>query len=1199
MDKKYEYLKNYLIDNYQKNLDDCATFDVDKFSLEQNVDYIYLFIAHDSPIQYTIDPETKYAVEYSPNEHLYIHNYTDETTDYPIRTNKYIPVVSNSELSNNKIVLRNVNKFYAVGLIQIPVNYWKENPAFDNYAILLKNTIKHPSSFSSINFYNTNDFQNVFKDSTTYSTNVPNFEPTVLINTHTGMTDYSPIYTSNYTSISWVDLNIPDQTNTALGYNSSSSDIRYIHPESSQNNNIYSGISIRKIINAQAENGAYLNSYARTAHNIYNPYIYDLSNIDWYSWINFINNQYDNGIIVTEYNANLESTYNMYKDMYINTFQYPATVLNKKVGYINVPRMVREDPKWDTLDSTAKIKYLDDECTLIKYNWYTKNTYLYVCCDHTKCLLKKEPYPTGLIVRLNGQEICKNCGEIIGNYNDEQAFVDGMDTVEPEATIKYTWYKNQKEDTAKESWNKLSPIVEAIDSSFITNPQYVTAFIAQYHSSQMKKLRKTYDSSPFAPPKKNRKNNQPAVQGSLYDQFEKDIYNTIANILASKITARNKILEYFAAVVHNYINNDEIISHIQNYINNNAINNINIEAIIANINNEKILNQYLNSVSDPTIQYFIRIAISNIGCVNYISKTITIWYTRTYYNLRNYYAKHQKLESQNVDMRQLNVQNILNFLKNIFRKSRRFFKIIFVAFLMAKVKCEANQEKTYEYNFNDINWSILWNTEYNGVIQDSAKQEVMLNVYSFEHFVTGRFLNIYIATNNIQEYIANISAVDWINNMIKTFITDLKLDIDVSIFMTDRMLNYGATNNEMLKQQETLIQECYQMFRERNIPLLNNANGVIINRVIDSITCPDIVTRKFDKNMNFNQLLHADFPTADEYFKNRYESNIVKDYFNNDKKVINFYYMDIIKWIDSSFITPLYNILFKIQPPSNDLVDPEPNIDQMYQSLLAFKNTIMVKTDEYNDFLNNLFISNNACKQTLSKIRNLIEATITGIDTIEEHGQLTLAFDYNNITPNYTQAYYVVNPENRVARDLNTNMKVCDRLIRWYMLCADIENCNHYAILNTCVDNFHTYLFLNKVYGYTLLKNPVNNYNDLINKFISEFFVYNNVDINLLQAFFDDLKIQTHLFISPDIYIDTHVRTKRIITRINNKQTENSEIELRDLDTDEQQNENTNNNNNTPGGFVLPYADEVEVLDQNELVGGEVETDLVIDEDMS
>lgn len=1197
MDKKYEYLKNYLLSNYQKSLDDCSIFDVDKFSLEQNVDYIYLFIAHDSPIppiDDIIDPEKKYAVTYSSNEQLYMHDYTDEPTDYPVRTNKYIPVVSNSELSNKKIILRNIDNFYALGLMQIPVNYWKPNPAFGNYATLLRNTIKQASSFSNIiNFYDTLNFEYIFKNSTTYSTNVPNFEPTVLINTHTGLANYAD---STYTTISWVDLDIPAQTTTALEYNSSSSDIRYIPAASSQKNNIYSGISIQKIINAQKENGLYLNSYARTAHTIYNPYIYDLNNIDWYSWINFINNQYDNGIIVTEYNVNLESAYKMYKEMYISTFQYPATLLDKKMEYINVPKIIREDPKWSTLDVSAKIKYLNDDCTLIKFNWYTKNTYLYVCCDHTKCLLKKEPYPTGLIVRLNGQEICKNCGEIIGNYNDEQAFVDGMDTIEPATTIKYTWYNNQKEETAKESWTKLSPIVEAVDSSFITNPQYVSAFIAQYHSSQMKKLRKTYDSSPFAPPKENRKNN-PTSQDSLYKQFEQDIYTAISTILSNKITETDQILNYFTAVVFKYINNDDIVSYLREYA---TANNLDIEQIIANINKEKQLDHLLNTASDPTIQYFIRIAISNIQCVKYISRTITLWYRRSYYNLRNYYSKHRKLESQNIDVRELDVSQILNFLKNIFRKSRRFFKIIFVAFLMAKVKCEATQEKTYEYNFNDINWSILWNTEYNGVIQDKAKEEVMLNVYSFEQFQAGRFLNIYIATNTIDEYVTNMSAVDWINKMIKTFITDLKLDINVSILMTDRMLNYGATNNDMLKYQESLIQECYKMFKERNLPLLNNANGVIINKVIDSITCPDIVTRKFDQSKDFKQLLHADFPTADEYFRNRYESNIVRDYFNEDQKIIHFYYMDIIKWIDSTFIRPLYDILFNNQAP-NETVEQSPDLEQMYQALLAFKSTVMVKTSDYNDFLNNLFIPNTGCKQTLAKIRNLMEATITGIDTVEEHGQLTLVSDSNNITPNYTQAYYALTPEKRLDRNLNTIMKVCDKLIRWYMLCVDIEKCNHYTILKTSIDNFHTYLFVNKVYGYTLLKNPVNNYNELINKFISEFFVYNNVDIKLLQTFFDDLKIQTHLFISPDIYIDTHVRTKRIITRINNKQTENSEIELRDLDTDEQHNENTNNSNtsnNNPGGFRLPYVNEVEVLDQNELIGGEVETDLIIDEDM-
>ena len=43
MNQKYNYLQNYLNENVDKTLDKCSVFDVDKFDLEQNVDYMSCF----------------------------------------------------------------------------------------------------------------------------------------------------------------------------------------------------------------------------------------------------------------------------------------------------------------------------------------------------------------------------------------------------------------------------------------------------------------------------------------------------------------------------------------------------------------------------------------------------------------------------------------------------------------------------------------------------------------------------------------------------------------------------------------------------------------------------------------------------------------------------------------------------------------------------------------------------------------------------------------------------------------------------------------------------------------------------------------------------------------------------------------------------------------------------------------------------
>lgn len=79
MNQKYNYLQNYLNENVDKTLDSCSVFDVDKFDLEQNVDYIYFFIANCKPVVYDKDIEEVFQIkEFKTND------YEDIQTSYPV-----------------------------------------------------------------------------------------------------------------------------------------------------------------------------------------------------------------------------------------------------------------------------------------------------------------------------------------------------------------------------------------------------------------------------------------------------------------------------------------------------------------------------------------------------------------------------------------------------------------------------------------------------------------------------------------------------------------------------------------------------------------------------------------------------------------------------------------------------------------------------------------------------------------------------------------------------------------------------------------------------------------------------------------------------------------------------------------------------------------------------------------------------------
>ena len=96
-----------------------------------------------------------------------------------------------------------------------------------------------------------------------------------------------------------------------------------------------------------------------------------------------------------------------------------------------------------------------------------------------------------------------------------------------------------------------------------------------------------------------------------------------------------------------------------------------------------------------------------------------------------------------------------------------------------------------------------------------------------------------------------------------------------------------------------------------------------------------------------------------------------------------------------------------------------------------------------------------------------------------------------------------------------------------------------------------------------------------------------------MKFLFKELKKHTQLFITPDYYLDANAKINRIMNKITTE--EEREIELKQMDIEENGVEKFIDYDKVD--FVNFGNDVVETLDANELIGGEVEDDLVIDED--
>lgn len=1158
--QKYDYLWNYLLNNHSKPFDECSVFDFHKFSLMQNVDYIYFFIADCKRVKYDKDPDAPPQIVTK----IETNDYIDNVTAYPFVINQHIPVVTPN------FELRNIDRFYALGLLKVPAKYWKENPAYDNYAILLQNLRDHHQEFEMIVFNeNIKELRSVFTGATDISTENTDLEPTVLINTHKGTIRNEA---RDYTSIAFADLDLFNHSH-AMQQVYQSDNIYEIPTAEPQDNNIKSGESIRSIINRKTGN-AYANNYGRIAHNVYNPYVYNFSDMTWYDWINFINNQYDGGILATEYGKNIARTYETYRMKYINTWNYPSMMFTM-IPFTNMPKIVREDPNWNTLATVVdKVKYLKDAGKQIKYNWYNKNTLAYICCEHTRCAMLKHAYPKGLIIRNDGQEICKNCGEVIGNYNDDNAFVEGMDNIDADTTIVYTWRPDQKEEEAKRSWDELSVLVNAVDPTFLSNIPLVNRFIQEYHNKDYYKRFAKYKTSPL---KKDKQ---------LFDGFLTIIRNATKSIVESgnkdpsKIDSNNIATIYISAIAK-YINNNDVVSAIE------AQTHQNIAEISMNV---KELTKFYHATNNSDVRNLLIKAITTAQAVQTLTLQCTKFFLYQYGTARR-------------NQRQFIAPIVTNFMRNVFKKSKRFYNMMMVMYTIAKVKSSANNIHDITFDFNDINWSAMFiHTITEGYFIKNTQSKTVLNLSSFNpDDKLGDFYVINLKVNTEDEYYGNISIVNWINNLFATISQTEKQNLQVTMIMSERKIQY---NNEALNHQQELINQCYSQLGN-DIPLLNNINNIITNKVIDSITCPDVLTRQFDPRMSFKQLLHSKFPSTEEYLADKHNNNIM---FDSTNKLFEYYHIDIITWIDKNFINPLTRYIRENRAPSREILETKPSIDIPYQSFNNLLQILQIAKTDYDKLIDKIHLPNE-CQQRREFIRRLGDNILVNINTIEKlQGDLSLYAVNNRPTPNYTVTYG--NLQQVQQPRIDAHARVTRLLIEWYMLClvADYndfrfdkplnERYTSFNILKNSFDNFHTHIFVNKI-PYNIIETPVYTFDKLLDRIIDEMFKYNKTSGDMILLFLDNLRINTQLFISPDNYTDAVVKTQRLINRVNNMAEVTMEIqerELQDLDEEERGEGMVQQPVDNPDILTIAGI-ELEEVTQNEIMG-EIENDIEITEDM-
>lgn len=1088
MNIKYNYLYEYLIND---NKD--VPFNIDKFNLYSNsVDYLYFFVCNAKKNNHLSEERStsknkrsrgKKSEENNEEEQLAVElineDFEDEENDYYIRINRFIPVLVKV---NNKYVFRNLDAFYIKGFVKVPIQYFKSNPALNNYSKLVRNITNNANNFTFIdvstfiNEQKMGENYNYIEDDYTFNNNI-------LFNTWTGLSNkdnngnYNNYNNNGNYNVEWVQLDIKQITNNVLMY-----DYTPVITYDTNVKNVDSRIKYNTVINAKNAQGVYANNIAKIAHKYYMPYCYNLNNMNAYNWINFINNQYDYGVFITETNQiNFIENWENLKDKYFSTFGYPEIKIQKNF----IVKYLQSDPKWKTVEN--KIDYLKN-CIKIGNKYYTKD-YYYVCCEHEYNKLHGKYYEN-MIIKENGQEICKYCGELLGNYNDEKVFAESMSEFDKSTKINYKWNNKVSEKTAKESWNNLSLIVNAIDNKFALDVNNVNKFIQLYH-------------------------------------------NTYKNIINSHQLPADSL---FTRIKQIYIENKNIknITELSSVIANKFIEEIYKGKVIYDAENKNICMVKFN---------------------NLIKKYIAIYYSASgKYNAK---AKKLYLEGKRDDslrykkLAEIDPSKIFSFMKLIQKRTNQFINLITIGYIMGKIYCENDQDCNHVINFSDIDWSIIIGNSY---AENQEKTTVI--------FTEDDILDLSIFNTTVEDRITRDHLINYINKYYEQLGGGVSMKI-----LTEMSFDY--INNDKINEQEKILKK----HEISDIP-----------QVLDLFMCHDVITRNFNSNASsLQELAHMKFPSNEEYIDNKYTNNIAK-YFDPLKRISQFNYTSLINEINK-YITEYEKIIFDAilddknytMPNTNQFKDEMSKIEKL--SVLTKKSIVR--------------LASSCNKQNRIRYNKMSNFILVGIDDILQKYELFLndSEEINNIY--FNQRYNLIEKVDRHDRAVEIYKNLCKIIIKCYLLCTYIEDVNEYNILNICIDNFYMNLIENNI-PYTFIKNyPATTVDTLIDKFITEFFDYNTLENVQLKFLFKELKKHTQLFITPDYYLDANAKINRIMNKITTE--EEREIELKQMDIEENGVEKFIDYDKVD--FVNFGNDVVETLDANELIGGEVEDDLVIDED--
>lgn len=1065
----YNYLSQYI-----RNPNKDEPFDIDKFNLYANSvdDYLYFFVCNVEKIDYNKkeeenDQENDFADELK-NEY-----FNEIPNGYFIKINRFIPVLAifNDKYGNPHYVWRNIDSFFIKGFIRVPLGYFKSNPAINNYSKLVRNISKGIFDYIDIETFLNNkelvDNRYQYAEKNDYI-----FNNNILFNKWIGLSN--KVNDDNY-DVEWVKLNVKQITDNVITYKQKTDNVlRYEQNTSSyqiiyDNNikNIDSLIDYKPVINSTNDQGQYTN-IAKIAHKYYMPYCYDFNNtMNTYSWINFINNQYDYGIFITEDNYyNFIENWNNLRDKYFSIFGYPKINIQKNI----ITKYLQNDPNWKNVkDKKAYLK----NCIKIGNKYYTQN-YYYVCCEHEYKKLHGEYYDN-MIIRENNQEICKYCGELLGDYNDERVFNEAMNEITNEITINYKWNNKISENKAKQIWDHdLVPYIKCIDNNFLTNNMNVNKFIQIYNNK---------------------------YKSIIYNQQYKDdyLFDTMIDIFLKEYDRNNKTL-----------NNQLVINIVNKFI------------------NEKYKNYQLNDSEN--------------------NKNIIM--NKLYNILQKYIFMYYK---QALDTKFFDTKKALSFMKLIQRRTNKFIKFIVIAYVIGII-----YGNNHEFNYYNLDWKIIIGNSY------SEAQDKTTIIFPNDDMLDLSIYDIDENGNNTREHL-----IKYINNFFE------KLGGGVSInILSDSTLDYKSIDK--IYEQEKIIKQ--HKISEYTY-------------VFDSFTCPTILTRKFNSNANsLHELTHATYPNYNEYIQDKYENNIAK-YFNSLERIKQFNYISLIKEINSHI--KLYEKLIY----DDAIID---NVELRMPSVKKFNNQMkMIKDMSIRTKNTVLNIKNNCNNDNKIKYNKMVDFILTGIDDVTKQYKIFNMYKLENVNDiQYEDPYSNIKQVNRKGKEaiIKLRKQIINIVILSYLLCTSIESVNEYNILNTCIDNFYMHL-IEKGIKYTYIKNS-NDYDvsSLIEKFITEFFDYNNINYNELRYFFRELKKHTQLFITPDYYLDGNTKIKRIIQRLkaNEELEREREIELKEMDVEEK---GVQQYIDTDKIDYLNFYTDLDVLTQNELLGGEVENDFIIDED--